>query len=449
MEYISNTAGYLFYEDLVKTLYAKPQGSGFRNPVLDQWTEDAVPGYLDIIKTPMDLGTIKDRLKEGHYNRLISGNPYLDEEGVKRDIRLVFENCMEYNEPDSSFYNDAENLLKIAEQEFGKRDEDLEKEKIADEEERAERNRERAEARKARKREKDRERHAKRYAALKPERDAQRRLKEEMKAKQRAEDERLRAEVEAEARSVAKLANRDRAVRNSVARTSILNELEDVKRRGLLPNVSIEHRKRERNDDVWGAVHRKKQRLDPVDRDTSSISSGEAEELHEEIELVEGETVRDLIITFVSTDGLEKKRGRKSVTVQALEVQHEELMKQRRLIMDVKRTYERTKTIEMTHAEKKALCEKVGTSDYLLMRKVVEILARRLHAPSMLQENEIDVNIEQLDNPTLREIEVLLDKPVLAALQATLPDIESKLTEIEAHYIGIRYQSGAAPLRRC
>jgi len=192
MEYISNTAGYLFYEDLVKTLYAKPQGSGFRNPVLDQWTEDAVPGYLDIIKTPMDLGTIKDRLKEGHYNRLISGNPYLDEEGVKRDIRLVFENCMEYNEPDSSFYNDAENLLKIAEQEFGKRDEDLEKEKIADEEERAERNRERAEARKARKREKDRERHAKRYAALKPERDAQRRLKEEMKAKQRAEDERLR-----------------------------------------------------------------------------------------------------------------------------------------------------------------------------------------------------------------------------------------------------------------
>ncbi|KAJ7324573.1 hypothetical protein JRQ81_017593 [Phrynocephalus forsythii] len=53
-----------------------------------------VPDYYKIIKRPMDLSTIKNRLQmhQPLYTKL---------EDVVSDFRLIFQNCAEFNEPDS------------------------------------------------------------------------------------------------------------------------------------------------------------------------------------------------------------------------------------------------------------------------------------------------------------------------------------------------------------
>jgi len=47
--------------------------------------------YHDIIKKPMDLGTVKTKLEEREYN---SGSEFA------ADVRLMFTNCYKYNPPE-------------------------------------------------------------------------------------------------------------------------------------------------------------------------------------------------------------------------------------------------------------------------------------------------------------------------------------------------------------
>ncbi|KAF4787564.1 Transcription intermediary factor 1-alpha [Turdus rufiventris] len=53
-----------------------------------------VPDYYKIIKKPMDLSTIKKRLEE-------TNSFYTKPEDFVADFRLIFQNCAEFNEPDS------------------------------------------------------------------------------------------------------------------------------------------------------------------------------------------------------------------------------------------------------------------------------------------------------------------------------------------------------------
>lgn len=63
----------------------------------------AIPDYFNIIKEPMDFGTIKRKLE--------SGNAYTTFSEFERDVRLIFTNCYTYNAPDS----DVVSLCKQAE----------------------------------------------------------------------------------------------------------------------------------------------------------------------------------------------------------------------------------------------------------------------------------------------------------------------------------------------
>jgi Bromodomain len=70
----------------------------FKNPKLIWPFEDPVdpvslniPDYPQIVKNPMDIGTIRKRLHEGYYNEYI--------EGFVIDIRTVFMNAAIYNDP--------------------------------------------------------------------------------------------------------------------------------------------------------------------------------------------------------------------------------------------------------------------------------------------------------------------------------------------------------------
>ncbi|ELW68820.1 Transcription intermediary factor 1-alpha, partial [Tupaia chinensis] len=57
-----------------------------------------VPDYYKIIKNPMDLSTIKKRLQEDY-------PMYTKPEDFIADFRLIFQNCAEFNEPDSEVAN--------------------------------------------------------------------------------------------------------------------------------------------------------------------------------------------------------------------------------------------------------------------------------------------------------------------------------------------------------
>lgn len=72
-------------------------GNIFHNPI----KKSEAPDYHDIVKRPMDLKTIKSRVKDG----LISNSLEF-----QRDIYLMFANAMMYNRPGSEIYNMAEEV---------------------------------------------------------------------------------------------------------------------------------------------------------------------------------------------------------------------------------------------------------------------------------------------------------------------------------------------------
>mmetsp|Transcript_1562 Transcript_1562/g.3296 ORF Transcript_1562/g.3296 Transcript_1562/m.3296 type:complete len:606 (-) Transcript_1562:944-2761(-) len=80
-------------------------GYAFKEPV----DLDDHAWYSDMVKIPMDLGTISKRLKEpGGYNALRHYSLFQIITAVLRDIQRVWENCLTYNKKNSAIYRMAE-----------------------------------------------------------------------------------------------------------------------------------------------------------------------------------------------------------------------------------------------------------------------------------------------------------------------------------------------------
>lgn len=60
-----------------------------------------IPNYFDIIKKPMDLGTIQEKLDRGDYHSI---------EAFQADVLLTFDNALTYNGEDSYVGKVAEEL---------------------------------------------------------------------------------------------------------------------------------------------------------------------------------------------------------------------------------------------------------------------------------------------------------------------------------------------------
>jgi len=66
----------------------------FRNPV--DPVADNVPNYFAVVKRPMDLITVRDKMAQGEYNTA---------EEFEADIRLIFQNCYEYWTENDQIFN--------------------------------------------------------------------------------------------------------------------------------------------------------------------------------------------------------------------------------------------------------------------------------------------------------------------------------------------------------
>ena len=71
---------------IVCSMLSRNESLVFRDPV--DWRGLELLDYPDIVKRPMDLGTIKKK---------IENDDYLTIDDIANDIRLVWSNCMLYN----------------------------------------------------------------------------------------------------------------------------------------------------------------------------------------------------------------------------------------------------------------------------------------------------------------------------------------------------------------
>ncbi|KIK68102.1 hypothetical protein GYMLUDRAFT_36932 [Collybiopsis luxurians FD-317 M1] len=77
---------------------AHRNGTIFHNPIKNS----EAPDYHEIVKRPMDLKTIKSKIKDGIISNSLE---------FQRDIYLMFANAMMYNRPGSDVYNMAEDMM--------------------------------------------------------------------------------------------------------------------------------------------------------------------------------------------------------------------------------------------------------------------------------------------------------------------------------------------------
>eukprot|EP01133_Synstelium_polycarpum_P000233 gene233-283_t len=94
------TAAKRTYTAILAQLIKKDINGYFMMPV----TEEIAPNYFQHIKEPMDFHTMKQKNQENKYTSI---------EQFLYDFTLICENCMRYNESESTYYKEAKRLLGV------------------------------------------------------------------------------------------------------------------------------------------------------------------------------------------------------------------------------------------------------------------------------------------------------------------------------------------------
>ena len=92
---------------ILNRIYNRKDSEMFRDPV--PWEALGLVDYLSVVKTPMDLGTVKEKLSSGKY---------MNEDECVADIRLIWHNAMLYNAPGAAVYVKAKSLSEAFESQW-------------------------------------------------------------------------------------------------------------------------------------------------------------------------------------------------------------------------------------------------------------------------------------------------------------------------------------------
>ncbi|KAI0242614.1 hypothetical protein L0F63_000217 [Massospora cicadina] len=106
-----------FCSSVLKELHKKlhlSYSSPFLEPV--DWEAMNLPDYPHIIKHPMDLSTVKKKFLAGEYATA---------QAFEHDIRLIFQNCFEYNPVHGQVYQMGQQLKAVFEKKWAQRPADL------------------------------------------------------------------------------------------------------------------------------------------------------------------------------------------------------------------------------------------------------------------------------------------------------------------------------------
>ena len=73
---------------LISLLELHKEIADFQQPV--DYIALQIPEYPTIIKNPMDIGTVKQKIQDNQYTNL---------NGILEDIQLIWDNCKTFNDP--------------------------------------------------------------------------------------------------------------------------------------------------------------------------------------------------------------------------------------------------------------------------------------------------------------------------------------------------------------
>ncbi|EME31085.1 Transcription factor GTE2 [Galdieria sulphuraria] len=105
---------YFKCKNVLKSLMERKDARAFLKPIDELFTSEEIPGYFQIVKHPMDLGTVLYRMELGLYRHPtveeLPKYPQFDLERFKADVRLVWENAMTYNLQGTPYHTTAAKL---------------------------------------------------------------------------------------------------------------------------------------------------------------------------------------------------------------------------------------------------------------------------------------------------------------------------------------------------
>lgn len=94
---------YAIIQHLLSELQNHPSSWPFMSPV----SKEDVPDYYLLIKEPMDLGAMQNKLEKDLYDSM---------DGFIYDCKLIFDNCRKYNGETTTYYKNATKLEKFLQQ---------------------------------------------------------------------------------------------------------------------------------------------------------------------------------------------------------------------------------------------------------------------------------------------------------------------------------------------
>lgn len=95
------------YRTLLDEMLMWPHAEDFARPVSEIWSADDLPGYSNVVRRPMDIGTVRRSMEQGVY---VTPSGTFHASACAADVSLTFANAMAYNAEGTPFHAEAKAL---------------------------------------------------------------------------------------------------------------------------------------------------------------------------------------------------------------------------------------------------------------------------------------------------------------------------------------------------